>query len=59
MKIRLSAYSKIPELEKISFILKDFGDTLFKNFLEENQKKFDGLKYQRAKTISFNSEEIK
>ena len=58
MKIRLSAYSKIPELEKISFILKDFGDTLFKNFLEENQKKFDGLKYQRAKTKLLNSDEI-
>ena len=58
MKIRLSAYSKIPELEKISFILKDFGDTIFKNFLEENQKVFDGLKYQRGKIISMGSEEI-
>ena len=58
MKIRLSAYSKIPELQKVSFLLKDFGDTLFRNFIEENQKKFEGLKYQRAKTISINLEEL-
>ena len=59
MKVRILALTKIPQLEKINFLFKDLGERFFQEFLEENQKKLDGLKLQRTKSLkSFNSDEI-